>query len=55
MDDNRSMRAEEGSLGHSITKGREDWKAIARANVTSRRASGLAGEKVARAKDVFQV
>ena len=31
-----------------LTKGKEDWKALAWANGTSRRASGLAGEKAAR-------
>ena len=45
------MRAVKGSLGHSPKEGHreiEDWKALARATGTSRRASGWAGEKVAR-------
>ena len=44
----RSMRAVKGSLGHSHNGGEEDWKALARADGTSRRANGWAGEKVAR-------
>jgi len=47
----RSMRAVKGSLGHSPKEEHreiEDWKALARANGTSRCASGWAGEKVAR-------
>ena len=35
-------------LFRSLTRGREDWKALARAHGTSRRASGWADEKVAR-------
>jgi len=43
------MRAVKGSLGHSFKeKWQENWKALARANGTSRRAIGWAGEKVAR-------
>jgi hypothetical protein len=34
------MRAVKGSLGHSLTRGEEDRKALARANGTSRRAIG---------------
>jgi hypothetical protein len=44
----RSMRAVKGSLGRSPKERHreiEDWKALARANGTSRRASGWAGEK----------
>src|SRR6267143_4981046 len=42
------MRAVEGSLGHSLNRDMVNQKALARANGTSRRASGWAGEKVAR-------
>jgi len=42
------MRAVKGSLGHSLTRDEEDWKTLARAIGTSRRASGWAGEKVVR-------
>jgi len=42
------MRAVEGSLGHSLNRDMVNRKALARANGTSRRASGWAGEKVAR-------
>jgi hypothetical protein len=48
------MRAVKGSLGHSPKERQreiEDWKALARANGTSRRASGWAGEKVARCRE----
>jgi predicted outer membrane protein len=45
----RSMRAVKGNLGHSLNERvEEDWKALARVNGTSRRASGWAGEKAAR-------
>jgi len=40
------MRAVKGSLGYTpFTRNKESWKALARANGTSRRASGWAGEK----------
>jgi hypothetical protein len=42
------MRAVEGSLGHSPRATGEICDALARAHGTSRRASGRAGEKVAR-------
>jgi hypothetical protein len=45
------MRAVKGSLGHSLKERYRSRKALARANGTSRRASGWAGEKAARSWD----
>jgi hypothetical protein len=44
------MRAVKGSLGHSLNRDMVNRKALARATGTSRRASGWAGEKVARSE-----
>jgi hypothetical protein len=41
----RSMRAVKGGLGYSLNRGLRNWKALARAYGTSRRASRWAGEK----------
>jgi hypothetical protein len=40
-----SMRAVKGGLGHSLNRGLRNWKALARAKGTSRRASGWAGRE----------
>jgi hypothetical protein len=45
------MRAVKGRLGHSLELRLANWKALARAKGTSRRASGWAGEKAARSGD----
>ena len=45
------MRAVKGSLGHSLKRDMANRKALARANGTSRRTSGWAGEKAARSED----
>ena len=39
------------ALATPLTRDEENWKALARVNGTSRRASGWAGEKVARNRD----
>jgi hypothetical protein len=44
------MRAVKGSLGHSPKEKYREWKGLVRANGTSRRASGWAGEKGARSQ-----
>jgi hypothetical protein len=48
------MRAVKGSLATPLTRGKEDWKALARANGTARRVNGWAGEKVARSGPPFK-
>jgi len=54
MDEGRSMRAVEGSLGHSQERGGKNWKALARANGTSREIDCEAIGGVGRVKNICQ-
>ncbi len=46
----RSMRAVKGGRDHSPMRSTKNWKGLARASGTSRRASGWMGENVARSQ-----